>query len=286
MSDGTPFHFSCVPNCGKCCDRTPDMGIVEGLSLFREFILDLSLRGFPAGSPADEGARDRAAALRDLGVLYADAPNGRRLFLTIGTRGLAPDSLQRCPQRDQAGQCRIYQSRPQNCRILPLAHGSPEGKRVALSRKRVSDWQAAGYSCDTSPDAEPLHDGAALAPNWQAILDATRAQQHAEVAAGSRMIEKLLAILGKQAPACLADLDRRAADNRWLAVNVLAFLDFFRTEFPDAGLPDDRSFAAAQLPQIEAMIADTLARRAPEDRAVTERLRKLKVDYQMVLAAA
>ena len=110
-------------------------------------------------------------------------------------------------------------------------------------------------------------------------MEAAQAQRRAEVAAGSRMIEHFLGAAGKKAPAILADLDRGAADDRWLAVNVLAYLDFFRAEFPAAGLPDARTFAAAQLPQIDAMIADNLARRAAEDRPITERLRKLRADY-------
>ena len=56
---------------------------------------------------------------------------------------------------------------------------------------------------------------------------------------------------------------------------------------PDAemfhALPSLADFLAAQLPLIDAAIARNIARRRPQDRANTERLRSLKGDYQKAL---
>ncbi|MCC6924742.1 YkgJ family cysteine cluster protein [Novosphingobium sp.] len=145
----TTRHFACT-QCGKCCNRPPEveLGEVAGLAdqfvwqvLFRQYSLPRSLADYVTPGVAREQASAEFYESRKLlGAFAAHSWNGktrigdkleeRTFYLTISALPL-DSGTGACSALGADGRCSIYDSRPHSCRSVPLHYSRAQPYAVA-----------------------------------------------------------------------------------------------------------------------------------------------------------
>lgn len=166
--NGATVRFACT-QCGKCCNRSPEVELSEAAALSDVFIFRLMFRLHwlpeapgdrlePGALPGDAGpsfhqqkrllgafaARKYPARLRRGGkaVKYTK-------YLTLSA--LALDTSPGACGALAAGRCGIYERRPLACRTVPFHYSRAE----ALAASDLGAFvETPGFACDTSDAAE------------------------------------------------------------------------------------------------------------------------------------
>jgi hypothetical protein len=174
---GPTRHFACT-QCGKCCDRAPEVELGEVSALADVFVWQLLFRLYSlprsVADYAREGALPEVASARFfesrklIGAFAAHSYNGRAqagggvrprtFYLTISALPFDPASGP-CPALSGTT-CSIYERRPQTCRSVPLHYS----RALAFAGDDIDQFVAApGYACATGPEAPLILDDGVLA---------------------------------------------------------------------------------------------------------------------------
>jgi Fe-S-cluster containining protein len=186
-AEAAVHRFACT-QCGKCCNRPPEVELSEAAALSDVFVFRLMCRLYwlpqqlsdyrrggerqPDSSPvffekkrllnAFAARKYSAKAMRD----------GKRVDYTryLVISALALDTIEAACSALNDNKCSIYDRRPLTCRSVPLHYSRPE----ALA---ASDLEAflgtSGYRCDASDAAQIiLKDGRIVAPEINAARSA------------------------------------------------------------------------------------------------------------------
>lgn len=184
-------RFACT-QCGKCCDRAPEveLGEAAGLAdvfvwqmLFRLYSLPRSLADFPAEGAPRELAAARffqskklldafAAHTFQAKTLVDGKPQQRTFYLTISALAFEPLGAG-CPALS-GPLCSIHPRRPLTCRSVPLHYS----RALAYAAEELDRFTATpGYACATGSDAPPvLEDDKVVDPDLAAARDQAKAQ--------------------------------------------------------------------------------------------------------------
>lgn len=172
-------RFACT-QCGKCCNRSPEVELSEAAALSDIFVFRLMFRLYwlPAQlsdfAPADErSAKSSAifyekkrllsafAARKYSGKIWRD---GKRIACTkyLVISALALDTSPGACNALRDKRCGIYDRRPLSCRSVPLHYSRAEALAEADLKAFVA---TSGYRCDTGETAQiVLHSGRIVAP--------------------------------------------------------------------------------------------------------------------------
>lgn len=163
---GLERRFACT-QCGKCCNRAPELELGEAAALADVFVLRLMLRiyslprslaDYASELPRAQASADYYESKRLLGhfaaaswlakvrrdgqvVDYVQYLSLSVLPLDLGTGA--------CPALDGAS-CGIYARRPLSCRTVPLHYSRPT---AAAARDLDAFVASPGYRCATGTDA-------------------------------------------------------------------------------------------------------------------------------------
>ena len=198
--DTSVRRFSCT-QCGKCCNRSPEVSLSEASALADVFVFSLMFRSYALPSRLsesigpDEQAADATAAYyekkRLLGTFAAHKRPARhyrggkvaRSDNHLLISALAFDDGRGACNALADGRCGIYDRRPLACRTVPFHYSRAE----ALAASELDAFVATpGYRCDTSAAAEPvLAGGRIIAPDlkaarFEAIATAKRDRRWSE----------------------------------------------------------------------------------------------------------
>lgn len=163
-------HFACT-QCGKCCDRSPEVELGEAAGLADQFVFRLMFRLYrwprhvadysPAGVPRAQAHAQFFETKRLLGTFAAHSystklrtaegkANEQLCFMTVSALTL-DGGTGACSALSDA-RCSIYERRPLACRSVPLHYSRGE----AFAQRELDVFLAApGYACDSGP-AAPL----------------------------------------------------------------------------------------------------------------------------------
>jgi len=180
MRAETPVrHFACT-QCGKCCNRSPEVELSEAAGLSDVFVFRLMFRLYWLPDQvkdyrrSGEGQPNRTSVFFEKKrLLNAFAArkysakairDGKRIACTkyLLLSALAVDTIEAACSALSGSKCSIYDRRPQTCRSVPLHYSRAE----ALAAFDLETFVGtSGYLCDTS-DAAPiiLKDGRIVAP--------------------------------------------------------------------------------------------------------------------------
>ncbi len=176
-------HFACT-QCGRCCNRSPEVELSEAAPLADTFVFRLmfrlhwlpqslsdylSLRRPEANASAIFYEKKRllgafAARKYPMRLWRSGKSVDYAKYLMISALALDTGTGECAALRDN--RCGVYDRRPLGCRSVPL-HYSRVGSRAATDLKAFVE--TAGYRCDTS-DAAPviLDNGQIIAPEIKA----------------------------------------------------------------------------------------------------------------------
>jgi Fe-S-cluster containining protein len=300
-----PVHFACTA-CGKCCTSPPVVTVTEALGLYRDFALALKLGGpiadkrLAESNPAVQAYFAQRAHLQAHGAesfgLRLDAENQWEATLLAAALPLRAGPDDPCPMLDGGGLCRIYERRPQRCRAVPFDPWLPEAMAVADGRTRLAEAVARDWACDLAETAPVVAAEGHFTPgpygeaygavlrltDGEAPVMAVVAQQfHAQLQARPEMVAAVVQALMRRETIdfsfamVLEALHAIAADPARRAGGREAILE---------KLPPLRDFLTAQIGLLDELVARNLARKRPQDRPYTERLRALAADYRRGLA--
>ncbi|WP_309623363.1 YkgJ family cysteine cluster protein [Novosphingobium sp.] len=165
--DQATRRFACT-QCGKCCNRAPEVELGEAAALADVFVWQLLFRRYSlprsvADYPADGASRDAAAARffesrKLLGTFAAHAFNGKAqigssvqqctFYLTVSALAFDPVGAG-CPALSGTA-CSIYERRPLTCRSVPLHYS----RAAAFAADDLDAFVATpGFACATHKDA-------------------------------------------------------------------------------------------------------------------------------------
>jgi Fe-S-cluster containining protein len=159
-------RFSCT-QCGKCCNRSPEVALSEAAALADVFVFRLMFRLYwlprvpggplePGGIPADAAAfyqkkrlLDAYAARKYPATLWRDGkPAAATKYLLISALAL-DTSPGACGALD-GPRCGIYERRPLACRTAPFHYSRAE----ALAESDLKAFvETPGHACDTGDTA-------------------------------------------------------------------------------------------------------------------------------------
>ena len=163
-------RFACT-QCGKCCDRSPELELGEAAALADQFVFRLLFRLYcwprnvadyaHSGVPHEQANAEFFETKRLLGAFAAhsysakvrsgDKASEQLCFLTISA--LTLDSGNGACSALSDGRCRIYERRPLACRSVPLHYSRSE----AFAEQELTAFLATpGYACASGPDAPLL----------------------------------------------------------------------------------------------------------------------------------
>ena len=166
-------HFACT-QCGKCCDRAPEVELGEAAALadvffwqmlFRLYSLPRSIADFPAGGAPRELAAAQFFESRKLLDAFAahtfhakavvdGKPQQRTFYLTISALAFDPPGAG-CPALD-GPLCSIHPRRPLTCRSVPLHYS----RTLSFAAEDLDRFTATpGYACATGIDAPLVLEG-------------------------------------------------------------------------------------------------------------------------------
>ena len=173
-------HFACT-QCGRCCDRSPEVELSEAAGLADVFVFRLMFRmHWLADHPPDSEGVGAAAfwERRRLLATFAAHKSPVRLQrnrrMVGGTRYLmisavTVDSSPGACSALTGTMCGIHERRPLSCRTVPLHYSRGE---LAADSDLATFAQSDGYACDISDAAEQvLADGRIISPAYRAARD-------------------------------------------------------------------------------------------------------------------
>ena len=188
-------RFACT-QCGKCCDRSPELELGEAAGLADQFVFRLLFRLYrwprnvadyqPAGVPREQANAQFYETKRLLGAFAAhsysakdrhgDKVTEQLCFLTVSA--LTLDSGNGACTALSEGRCSIYERRPLACRSVPLHYSRGE----AFAQQDLAAFLATpGYACDSGPLAPLLlQDGKIADPAVLAARSAALEQAEAD----------------------------------------------------------------------------------------------------------
>jgi len=180
-------RFACT-QCGKCCNRSPEVELSEAAALADVFVFRLMFRLYwlPqqlgdylafGGESAETGGAPAAAFYEKKRLLAAFAARksavkvrrgGKAVAYTryLSLSALALDTKPGACAALDGSRCSIYERRPVGCRSVPFHYSRAE----ALAEAGLDAFVATeGYRCDTSASAPVVLDGGkVLAPPFAA----------------------------------------------------------------------------------------------------------------------
>ena len=163
-------RFACT-QCGKCCDRSPELELGEAAGLADQFVFQLLFRLYRwprsaadyvhSGVPREQANAEFYETKRLLGafaahsysakVRHGDKVTEQHCFLTISA--LTLDSGTGACSALSEGRCGIYARRPLACRSVPLHYS----RGAAFAQQDLDAFVIRpGYGCDSGPLAPLL----------------------------------------------------------------------------------------------------------------------------------
>lgn len=191
-------HFACT-QCGKCCNRPPEVEMGEAATLADVFVWQMLFRLYSLprnladylqpGMQREQASAEFFESKRLLGQFAAYSWNGkvrqggrfeeRTFTLAISALALDPGGGA-CGALGPDGHCGIYERRPFSCRSVPLHYSRGGAFAVEHYDKFLT---LPGHACDSSANAPVLVDAGKIAD--PAIL-AARAEALAQAEADRR----------------------------------------------------------------------------------------------------
>lgn len=160
MDSGTR-RFACT-QCGKCCNRSPEVELSEASKLADIFVFRLLFRMYSLPvSPAELGRANRALfyerkrllnahAARAYEVKQREGQKSNRRINYLMISALAVQTSRGACSALNSSRCTIYERRPLTCRSVPFHYS--RGDSVALS-DLDEFMNTPGYRCDASSSA-------------------------------------------------------------------------------------------------------------------------------------
>ena len=188
-------RFACT-QCGKCCDRSPELELGEAAGLADQFVFRLLFRLYRwpgnvadyqhTGVPREQANAQFYETKRLLGAFAAHSYSAKErhgdkvteqlCFLTISA--LTLDSGNGACSALSEGRCSIYERRPLACRSVPLHYS----RGAAFAQQDLDTFLVTpGYGCDSGPLAPLLlQDGKIADPAVLAARSAALEQAEAD----------------------------------------------------------------------------------------------------------
>lgn len=188
-------RFACT-QCGKCCDRSPEVELGEAAALADQFVFRLLFRLYRwprnvadythAGVPRAQANAEFFETKRLLGAFAAHTYNAKLrsngkvseqlCYLTVSALTL-DSGTSACSALNEA-RCSIYERRPLACRSVPLHYS----RGPAFAQQELDAFLATpGYACASGPAAPLLlADGRIADPALLAARSAALAQAAAD----------------------------------------------------------------------------------------------------------
>lgn len=179
MAEAAVQRFACT-QCGKCCNRAPEVELSEAAALADDFVFRLMFRLYQAPrSLADYRHGGSEQFYQEKRLLKAFAARqsplkrgGAEYTQSLAISALALDRGSGACSALAHGRCAIYQRRPLSCRAVPFHYSRAEASLPAYLREFAA---TPGYACDTGENAPTvlegykLVDGGALEVGRQAL---------------------------------------------------------------------------------------------------------------------
>jgi Fe-S-cluster containining protein len=157
------FRFACT-QCGKCCNRSPEVELGEAAPLADVFVFRLLFRlhRLPRGLADYRGRHPHDSAevffetkrLLDRYAVRKRAMRDESEYLIVST--LTLDTGAGACSALAGGLCSIYERRPFACRTVPLHY---TGVEAAAARDLAVFVATPGYACDTGGGAPVVLEG-------------------------------------------------------------------------------------------------------------------------------
>lgn len=180
-------RFACT-QCGKCCNRSPEVELSEAAELADVFVFRLMFRLYWLPEQVSDYRRggerqpnsstvffEKKRLLNAFAARKYSAKamrDGNRVAYTkyLVISALALDTVEAACRALSDNRCSIYDRRPQTCRSVPLHYSRPEAMAASDLASFVG---TSGYRCDTSDAAQViLKDGRIVAPDIDAARSA------------------------------------------------------------------------------------------------------------------
>lgn len=165
-ADLSARRFACT-QCGRCCNRPPEVELGEAAALADVFAWQVLFRlySLPRNPQPQLPSQSREQAAAEFyetrrlltrfaahtfegKALVAGVRQPRSFYLTISALAFDP-GLGNCPMLSNA-RCSIYPRRPLSCRSVPLHYSRP----LAAAPRDLDAFVATpGFACATGPDA-------------------------------------------------------------------------------------------------------------------------------------
>lgn len=152
-------RFACT-QCGKCCNRSPEVELSEAPALADVFVFRLMFRLYTLPGTPEQGSSAElfyqkkrlltahAASAYSKKVMRDGRPVERMHYLMISALALNTRGGS-CPALE-AGRCGIYNRRPLGCRTVPFHYSRPE----ALAEQDFDAFVSTpGYACEVGERA-------------------------------------------------------------------------------------------------------------------------------------
>jgi Fe-S-cluster containining protein len=292
--DTVGFHCNA---CGKCCNSAPAMSVPELFAHRERFIGSLAVARVPrlaAGGRIAEGNGTRTlddADAADLATLRAalfheSGGRGTGDLVSLVTQGLDYPSLGRCPALGADGGCAVHgEGKPAMCSVVPLDPHLPDRLQRGVLLNRRASGAYLGATCIVPEGETPgvetpgVATPGATAP-YRPLVRHDRvvdAGYHADL---QRRRDDLVQEKARWGRAVFGMLEREFASGAarlpggdgYLVLPLAPVLAVLAAESP-AMRAACVAYIDAQLALIDASVAAALARKRPEDRALTAQLR-------------
>ena len=161
------LRFACT-QCGKCCNRSPEVELSEAAALADVFVFMLMFRLYSLPRALSEPSKTAQAQAASSSLFYetkrllaAHAAHSYPVKVRRGDKtveqinylmisALSLDTSPGACRALEANQCRIHARRPIGCRSVPLHYSRAEASAEADLQSFVA---TPGYGCDTSDEA-------------------------------------------------------------------------------------------------------------------------------------
>jgi hypothetical protein len=215
--------------------------------------------------------------VRALSVPLDDRPGSPRLRL--GTQAHDYPSLDACPARLSDGRCDIHDDgQPSACAAVPLNAALPDGLQRVVLHQRLGEAGWMGADCIVDGRREGwsvLVEGAQIVDEgYHRNLHAHRAALRAQMPLWAARVAALLAPELR-----LGSTAMRTGASAYLTLPLVPVLTVLAETSAEAR-HRARRYAHAQAGLIEQKVAAALQRRNPQDRAMTQELRRFKWHYE------
>jgi Fe-S-cluster containining protein len=283
-------RFACT-QCGKCCNRSPEVELSEAGALADVFVFRLMFRLYrlPRHFQRGGAAFDRADTFyqkKRLLAAHAARKYSRKLMRDgcpveythyLMVSALAVDSRSPACAALSAGQCSIYQRRPLACRTVPFHYARADASAEIDFDAFVA---SPGYACDTGQDAPVVIEGGRMVDG-----STVNARREALAVAESDRAWKEAIVRRMKANSCADDslpsIDDIEANAAFAAMTTSMRVGWQIAS--DSGLitPDEcRRLTEEQLNVIERELGH--AQSSAED---TQTLQEMHAEYRLALLA-